>query len=76
MIAKNSAYSKQNLNAIATRALIDEAFKLELLNKARPKRLEEYPLSKTIKNKVLNIKANNLHQFINGLNNIMTDQEE
>lgn len=74
MLANNLNYSKHHLNAIATRALIDEEFKAGILNGTRAKKIEEYPLPKTLKSEVLNIKANNLQQFIYKLHEIMTAQ--
>lgn len=62
-----STYSKAQLNAIATRALIDEDFKAAVLNGKRSKRIQEYPLSNVIKEEVMNIRATDVGQFIQGL---------
>lgn len=75
MLANTHNYSKFHLNAIATRALIDEEFKSGILNGTRAKKLEEYPLPKTLQNAVLDIKANDLTQFIFKLHEIMAVPE-
>ncbi len=62
---------KAHLNAIAARALIDEEFKAGILNGKRSQKLQEYPLPESIQGAVLNINANNVGQFIQGLYEII-----
>ena len=65
------AYSKAHLNAIATRALIDEDFKAAILNGERYQKLQEYPLPESVQREVLNLDAGNISQFIFGLYGII-----
>jgi len=64
MLANPSFVAKNQLNAIVTRALIDEDFKAGILNGTRRQKLEEYPLPDTIQRAVLEIKADDLNHFI------------
>ncbi len=65
-------YSKSHLNAIATRALIDEDFKTGILNGKRSQKLQEYPLPEKLQQEVLEISASDVNQFIHGLYAIIT----
>ncbi len=67
MLANLPRYSKVNVNAIATRALIDEDFKAGVLNGSRSQKIEEYPLPETIQQEIMNIRAKDVSQFIQGL---------
>jgi hypothetical protein len=71
MQASTSTYSKAHLNAIATRALIDEEFKAGVLNGKRSQKIQEYPLPEMIQQEVMNINAKNVGQFIQGLYEII-----
>ncbi len=64
-------YSKANLNAIATRALIDEEFKAGILNGERFQKLQEYPLPESVQREVLDLDAGDISQFIVGLHGII-----
>ncbi|MEN8241249.1 MAG: hypothetical protein ABFS17_04970 [Chloroflexota bacterium] len=64
MLANPSFVAKNQLNAIVTRALIDDDFKAGILNGTRRQKLEEYPLPDTIQQAVLEIKADDLNHFI------------
>ena len=67
MLANLPRYSKVHVNAIATRALIDEDFKAGVLNGSRSQKIEEYPLPETIQQEIMNIRAKDVSQFIQGL---------
>lgn len=73
MLASTNRYSRVHLNAIATRALIDEDFKAGVLNGSRSQKIQEYPLPEFIQQEVLNIRAQNVNQFIQGLQ-VIIDQ--
>lgn len=64
MLANPSFVAKNQMNAIITRALIDEDFKAGILNGTRRQKLEEYPLPEPIQSAVLGIKADDLNHFI------------
>jgi len=63
--------SKSHLNAIATRTLIDEEFKAGVLNGKRSQKIQEYPLPAPVQQEVMNIRANDVRQFIQGLQAII-----
>jgi hypothetical protein len=67
MLANTPTYSKAHLNAIATRALIDEEFKAGILNGSRSKKIGEYPLPEIIQQEIMGIRAKDIGQFIQGL---------
>lgn len=67
MLAHTYGGSKAHLNAIATRALIDEEFKAGVLNGKRSQKIQEYPLPELVQREVMNIRAKNVGQFIQGL---------
>ncbi len=67
MLAQTQIASKAHLNAIATRALIDEDFKAGVLNGKRSQKIQEYPLPEFVQQEVMNIRAKNVGQFIQGL---------
>lgn len=71
MLANTSYAAKTQINAIATRALVDEEFKAGILNGTRSKKLQEYPLPETFHRAVLAIKADDLNQFIFKLHEII-----
>ena len=64
MLVNPSLFAKNQMNAIITRALIDEDFKAGILNGMRRQKLEEYPLPEPIQTAVLDIKAEDLNHFI------------
>jgi hypothetical protein len=64
MLANPSFIAKNHMNAIVTRALIDEDFKKGILNGTRRQKLEEYPLPEPIHEAVMEIKADDLNHFI------------
>ena len=53
MQAQTYGISKIHLNAIATRALIDEDFKAGVLNGKRSQKIQEYPLPEIIQQEVM-----------------------
>ena len=67
MLAQTYGASKAHLNAIATRALIDEDFKAGVLNGKRSQKIQEYPLPELVQQEIMNIRAKNVGQFIQGL---------
>ncbi|MFN2145154.1 MAG: hypothetical protein ACK2T7_07355 [Anaerolineales bacterium] len=67
MLAQTHIASKAHLNAIATRALIDEDFKAGVLNGKRSQKIQEYPLPEFVQQEVMKIRAKNVGQFIQGL---------
>ena len=71
MLANIPRYSKVHLNAIATRALIDEDFKAGVLNGSRSQKIGEYPLPETIQQEIMKIQAKDVSQFIQGLHAII-----
>lgn len=64
MLLNPSFVAKNQINAIVTRALLDEDFQVGILNGTRQKRLEEYPLPEPIQQAVLEIKADDINHFI------------
>ena len=65
------SFSKPHLNAIATRALIDEEFKAGVLNGKRSQKIQEYPLPETVQEEIMKIRASDVSQFIRGLHAIL-----
>lgn len=63
--------SKLNLNAIATRALLDINFRVEILNGHRKKRVSEFDLTEDERNAVLSIEADTIDQFIQQLGRLI-----
>lgn len=63
--------SRFNLNAIATKALLDHNFQADILNGHRKERLNEFDLSDDEKRVVLSIEAKNVDQFVTCLGNWM-----
>jgi len=72
MLSYNTTTARTQINAIATRSLLDEDFKAEILTGTRSKRLQEYPLPATVHQAVMDINAENLNQFILKLHQIIT----
>ncbi len=72
MLSYNTTTARTQINAIATRSLLDEEFKTEILASSRSKRLKEYPLPETVHKAVMDINAENLNQFILKLHQIIT----
>lgn len=71
MLVNPNFVAKNQLNAIVTRALIDEEFKAGILNGSRQQKLEEYPLPEPIQQAVLDIKADDINHFIFKLHELM-----
>jgi hypothetical protein len=71
MLSNPSFVAKNQINAIVTRALIDEEFKTGILNGTRQQRLAEYPLPEAIQKAVLDIKADDLNHFIFKLHELL-----
>jgi hypothetical protein len=63
----DEAMSRFNLNAIATKALLDHEFQVDILNGHRRERLKEFELSDDEKRVVLSIEAKNVDQFVTRL---------
>lgn len=59
--------SSLNLNAFATKALLDNKFQADILNGHRRERLNEFELTDEEKQAVLTINAKNINQFIQQL---------
>ncbi len=59
--------SKLNLNAIVTKALLDNQFRADILNGHRNERISEFDLTEDEKQVILAIEADNLDQFIHRL---------
>lgn len=59
--------SKLNLNAIATRALLDNHFRADILNGHRKERISEFDLTEDERTAILSIEADSLDQFIRQL---------
>ncbi|MEJ2487505.1 MAG: hypothetical protein P8Y68_17415 [Anaerolineales bacterium] len=76
MLANIPGFSKVHLNAIATRALIDEDFKAGILNGSRGQKIGEYPLPEITRQEIMNIHAADVSQFIQGLYMILTNQAD
>ncbi len=62
--------TRLELNAIATRAIVDSRFKADILNGHRKESLQEFSLPEDIFRDVMDIDASNLYQFIVQLNEI------
>jgi len=75
MQATSFYVSKSHLNAIATRALIDEEFKSAVLNGKRSQKIREYPLPEMVQEEVMQIQAEDVHQFIYGLQAIIEQRQ-
>jgi hypothetical protein len=71
MLANSNFVAKNQINAIVTRALIDEEFKAGILNGTRQQKLKEYPLPEAIQKAVLDIKADDLNHFIFKLHELL-----
>ena len=65
--------SKLQLNAIITRALLDEDFKAGILNGKRKTLLSAFPLPNEVMDKVLVIRANDIDEFVGGVMGIMNE---
>ena len=65
--------SKLQLNAIITRALVDEEFRAGILNGKRKALLSAYPLPTEVMHKVLVIRANDMDGFVGGVMVIMNE---
>lgn len=76
MLANTPGLSKVQLNAIATRALIDEDFKAGILNGSRLQKIGEYPLSEIARQEIMNIRAADVSQFIQGVYAILINQTD
>lgn len=66
--------SKYQLNAIATRALVEPAFGKAILNGQRRQKLQEFDLSPELVDVIMSIQGNDIHQFIFHLNEIIAEK--
>ena len=64
--------SSYQIHAIATRALLDPAFKNAILNGQRRQKLQEFELTPELVDVILSIEGNDIHQFIFELNKLVT----
>ena len=64
--------SSLQLNAIATRALLDNQFQAAILNGRRRERLSDFDLSEEEIEAVMSIEAPNVDLFIRRLGHLMT----
>jgi hypothetical protein len=67
---ENRWASSYQINAIATRALVDVDFKQAILNGQRRQRLQEFELPEEVVDAIMEIQGNDIHQFIFQLNNL------
>jgi hypothetical protein len=67
---ENRWASSYQINAIATRALVDVDFKQAILNGQRRQRLQEFQLPVEVVDAIMKIQGNDIHQFIFQLNNL------
>ena len=67
--------STYQINAIATRALVDPAFCKAILNGQRRQKLQEFDLSAELVDVIMSIKGNDIHQFIFQLHEIVAAQK-
>ncbi|HBG75288.1 MAG: hypothetical protein A2X25_12440 [Chloroflexi bacterium GWB2_49_20] len=63
--------TKLEINALATRALTDRNFEAAILNGHRYERLQEFQLPVGVVNAIMQIKGENLQQFIYQLNDLV-----
>jgi hypothetical protein len=63
--------SKYKINAIATRALVDPAFRQAILNGRWRQELLEYDLPRELVAVIMSIKGNDPRQFINQLHQLI-----
>jgi hypothetical protein len=63
---------KENLNAIATRALLDDEFEAAILNGHRREKLREFDLSENQIEELMAIRASDLDEFIHHLVKLMS----
>ena len=64
-------YSKSQLNAIATRALLDKGFQAALLNGHRKEMLDQFPLTEEERDVLLDLKVENVDHLITQLDSLM-----
>ena len=63
--------TRLEINALATRALIDRDFEVAILNGQRYERLQEFQLPNVVVDAIMQIKGENLQQFIYQLNDLV-----
>ena len=63
--------TKLEINAIATRALVDKDFEAAILNGHRQERLNEFRLPKNVADTIMQFTGENIHQFISQLHNLV-----
>lgn len=73
MLSYYTTTARTQINAIATRSLIDEKFKTGILNGTRSKTLKDYPLPEKVHQAIMEIKAENLNQFILKLHQLIIE---
>ena len=64
--------TKVEINAIATRALVDKDFEAAILNGKRRELLQEFQLPERVFNAIMCIQGEDLKQFIFQLNDLVT----
>jgi len=64
--------TKVEINAIATRALVDKDFEAAILNGKRRELLQEFKLPERVFNAIMCIQGEDLKQFIFQLNDLVT----
>jgi len=67
--------STLTLNALVTKALLDDKFQADILNGHRADRINEFDLSRDEKETILAIKADNLKQFVHQVSRWMEPYE-
>jgi translation initiation factor RLI1 len=63
--------TRLEINAIATRALVDKEFEAAILNGQRKERLQEFRLPESVANNIMQFRGENLQQFIYQLYNLV-----
>jgi hypothetical protein len=74
-MAGNRRASSYQINAIATRALVDAGFKEAILNGQRRQRLQEFELPEEVVDAIMEIQGNDIHQFIFMLNDLAASKK-
>lgn len=67
--------SKLHINALVTRALLDDEFKAAILNGQRKARLAAFDLTDAEREAILSIKTHDLDQFIGQIETWLEDSD-
>ena len=67
--------SKLHINALVTRALLDDEFKAAILNGQRKARLAAFDLTDTEREAILSMKTHDLDQFIGQIETWLKDSD-